>query len=291
MMAVGYKFSLSRPPNLFLATVGSSADGGTYFASFDNDDGVTETAPLPRPQVAEQYFGTQDGAAGSTACDDHNHRRQNELDVCRNWHLEDGWLHHVIEIVAGYTFIDMHLLARHVGLSAVDETTVEFANRILGYTMVEYFKENPSVVARAAAPELLQFPTHKIDCSPTSKAFQAGRQQVTKQEQHACIECAATRIQQYEDSPKMRNGKPCTVSQFHGKTCPSSAYYCSVCAAQPDVDPRSCAVHSGSGDSNGRKRKRGDPFGSCWANHCHRLHKTSLVPQEQRPQKKGSASY
>ena len=293
MMAVGYKFSLSRPPNLFLATVGSSADGGTYFASFDNDDGVTETAPLPRPQVAEQYFGTQDGAAGSTACDDHNHRRQNELDVCRNWHLEDGWLHHVIEIVAGYTFIDMHLLARHVGLSAVDETTVEFANRILalGYTMVDYFEENPSVVARAAAPELLQFPTHKIDCSPTSKAFKAGRQQITKQEQHACIECLATRQEQHAAA-----GSVGTVNQhFGGKGCPASAYYCSVCAAKPDASRESCAIHHC--DANGRKRKRsgkngqGDPYASCWANHCHRLHNTSLVPEGQRARNKGSASY
>ena len=123
------------------------------------------------------------------------------------------------------------------------------------------------------------------------QSFKAGRQQITKQEQHACIECLATRQEQHAAA-----GSVGTVNQhFGGKGCPASAYYCSVCAAKPGASRESCAIHHC--DANGRKRKRsgkngqGDPYASCWANHCHRLHNTSLVPEGQRARNKGSASY
>ena len=74
MMAIGYKFSLSRPPNMLLTTTGSSKSTGTYWANFENSSGIVQSVPPPRPACLDTYFGIGEDV-GSTACDDHSNQQ------------------------------------------------------------------------------------------------------------------------------------------------------------------------------------------------------------------------
>ena len=153
--------------------------------------------------------------------------------MCRNWHFDDGWLHHIAEIVASYTQIDMQLLARYFGLSNKEETTGDFAERFLGYVLTD-----ADMAPNRGAIELRQYETKRLSLSENFSAS-SGREEVTKQEQHVCTECRLAHTERYTARPE--EDKNLSQSKFFkGKMCPAT-YYCSLCAES--TCPELAGVH------------------------------------------------
>ena len=283
LMATGFKFSMSRPPNLLLSTAGSSRNNGNYVAHFSDEHDVVQTRNFPRPAVLNQYFqqAGYSGHGGSTLCDDHNHYRQGILDCCRNWSFSDGWLHHFLELVPGGTWVDMFYLCRYKGLSTVDktnphctETLLEFTDRVLGYALTSDRRTDAD--AGTVDARLIQLPKKQLKRKPkdggsAAAAAAAASSTRTKQHELVCKECVLL---------KESKGEPVEMSKM-----PKSSWYCDLCSDFDVAETKmyttaSCfAVHSPL--KHGAKRKRGDPFCQCWERHVKRCHphmQDTLIP-------------
>ena len=210
---------------------------------------------------------------GSTLCDDHNHLRQGILDVCRNWSFSSPRMHHFSEMFIGGTWVNMFYLCKHVGLTRVDhtdrrltETLNEFTDRVLGYVLADREAVDPTRM-----PKLVKMPSRFI----LAKNPKSGRERHTKQVQLACTVC-------------LKHAEELATSMgervAHSAVAKTS-YYCDACTrdlvhAHGGIDgtisaKTTCAVHS---DLRfGSKRKRTDPYATCWAEHLRTFHPDALL--------------
>jgi Transposase IS4 len=107
LLAIGYKYN-KRKVLCFIATknAGSTFLGDPYRARFVGENNNLRSRPVDRPQIISRYFQQ------SNMIDKHNHARQAELKLEKNWRTTNCWFRLVTTFI-GITVVDSWKAYRH----------------------------------------------------------------------------------------------------------------------------------------------------------------------------------
>jgi hypothetical protein len=126
LVCVGYKYN-ARKCLTFIATknAGSTLEGDPYVARFPDPFGNVKTRNVRRPQLISHYFSL------SNRIDNHNHARQYELALEKQWVTQSGFFRLDVTFL-GMTVVDCWKAFKHSVEDAElnKMTIIEYADRL-----------------------------------------------------------------------------------------------------------------------------------------------------------------
>ena len=208
VMIIGYLFSHSALPIVFITSCGTSAPGELYHPKFQDEHGNISEADVPRPDCITQYFKI------NTLIDDRNHMRQHSLKIERRFPTTCPYTKIVTGMI-GEVCVDMFLMTKWLKIFDFDKKFPDSLS-FVDWLCAVYFLEDRDTSADLANQQIVVNKATGARHTLQAMGYKAdGR----KQKQVTCAACTARRrkasASNTEESPSKskRRRQPCCAAR------------------------------------------------------------------------------